>query len=255
MKLPLAALTIAGLFGSSALFAAEMHIPMAFEYLALDGRKVSRSLVVHQSELELTPGYHEIAIRYSDMVETDVSDTPESVKSTPFIITLDVQGDADYILKPAGGDIVRNPLEFAEAPNVVITREGGAPVDYKLTHTDIQQRDFKTHLYGKTLSPEAQAQAAAAAAAAASPQLVPTGSASTSVTGVSGSSTGSPDSTATTMGEVDVIATSTVAAGAASTAAESGPSTATPADMLQLWWQRADQQTRKEFLSWAIKQL
>ncbi len=249
MKLPLTALTLTGMFGSSALLAADMHIPMVFEYLALDGQKVARSIAIHKSELELRPGYHEIAIRYHDMVEIDIPDTKETVKSPAFIITLNVEGNTDYYLKPADGDRVKNPLEFAEAPDVVITRKDGGSVDYRLTHTDIRQKDYKTHLYGKTLSPEAQAQAAAAAAAAASPQLVPRGSASAPS---SVAVTAAPISTS--MDEDDALSTLVVEAEAVDET-EGGTTTATPAEMLQLWWQRADEQTRKDFLGWAIKQL
>ncbi len=253
MKISRTALTVSLLAACPALAAAELHIPMAFEYLALDGRKVSRSMVVHKSELELTPGYHEIAIRYNDMVELDMPDTPENVKSTPFIITLDVSEDVDYYLKPAGGDTVRNPLEFAQKPDVVITRKDGSAVDYRLTYTDIDQRDFKTHLYGKTLSPQAQAQAAAAAAAAASTQLVPV----TESTGAEPATTvsGAPASSAATMGEVDVMASTGVAAESDAQTDAGNGQPATPAEMLQLWWLRADEKTRKEFLGWAIKQL
>lgn len=253
MKISQSVPAITFLLGSSVLSAAELHIPMAFEYLALDGRKVERSMVMHKSELELTPGYHEIAMRYNDMVELDMPDTPENVKSNAFIITLDVSGDADYYLKPAGGDVIRNPQEFAEAPSVVITREDGSPVDYRLTLTDIKQREFDTHLYGKTLSPEAQAQAAAAAAAASSTQLVPQASSRPVDPMSSAAVESNPGPSAATMAEVDVTASS--AAAAAVEPDQDTGRTATPGEMLQLWWQRADEQTRKEFLGWAIKQL
>lgn len=254
MKLPLTALTFTGLFGSSVLLAADMHIPMNFEYLALDGGKVARSVVIHKSELALTPGYHEIALRYHDMVPTDIPDSDETVKSPAFIITLTVEGDTGYYLKPADGDTVKNPQEFAEAPDIIITQKDGGSVDYKVTHTDIRQKEFKTRLYGKTLSPEAQAEAAAvaaaAAAAAASPQLVPQTSASVPVVNT-------PATAGTTAAGAGLVSTTVVAAGAqpATGAAASSEHTATPEQMLQHWWQRADEQTRKEFLSWAIKQL
>jgi uncharacterized protein len=267
MKNSKPALALALLTGASTLAAAELHIPMAFEYLALNGKKVSRSAVVHKSELELSPGYHEIAIRYYDMVELDMPDTPERVSSPAFIITLNVTEDSDYYLKLARGEVVRNPLEFAEAPDVIVTRKGGGSVDYQLTHTDIEQRDFKTRLYGKTLSPEAGAQAravaeaeaaaaAAAAAAAVSPQLVP--KAGATVPQAAPSESKAQDEAASTMAEVDMTSTPVTAASASAAASPgdtAGQHAATPGDMLQLWWQRADEQTRKEFLGWAIKQL
>ena len=211
------------------LHAENLNIPMIFEFLALDGQKVERSLVSHKSDLALTPGDHEIAIRYSDMVVGDLIDTPESVKSAPFIVTLRVDRGAAYELRPLGGDRIRNPVEFASAPNIEIVRTDGANVDYSFTQTDISQRDFDTKLYGKRLTPAATV-AAAPAAARTTAQGVSAGGAAEEVY------------------DLDVSAEKEV------TAVEGGQG-ASPDQMLRLWWERADEQTRKDFLGWAIKQL
>jgi uncharacterized protein YccT (UPF0319 family) len=225
----LALITVGSTALSTVLHAENLNIPMVFEFLALDGQKVERSLVSHKSDLALTPGDHEIAIRYSDMVEGDITDTPESVKSAPFIITLQVEQGAEYLLRPAGGVRIREPFEFAKAPEIEITRTDGAQVTYSFTQTDISQRDFDTKLYGERLAPAATVAAAPAAAEAAA-QGVPAGGAAEEIYAL------------------DVVGDKEV------TAVEGGQG-ASPEQMLRLWWERADEQTRKDFLGWAIKQL
>lgn len=224
-KTAISAISLGCMAASSALFGANLHIPMVFEFLALDGQKVERSLVSHKADLELSPGDHEIAIRYADMVVTGIVDTPDSVRSAPFIITLDVDADGEYLLAPAGGDI-GNPVEFARAPEVVITRTDGAAVNYSFTQTDISQRDFDTKLYGKTLAPAASVAAAPVAPAT----TVPLGGPAPEIQDL----------------EVSVEREETAVTGGQGASAE---------QMLRLWWERADEETRKEFLGWAIKQL
>lgn len=230
MKKSLLMLTLIALFGASAVSAANMKIPMAFEYLALDGQKVKKSVFMHKSKLKLSPGQHEIALRYHDMVESEVSDTDEDVKSPAFIITLNVTDGADYYLEVGGNGEIDDPREFALAPDVVVTRKGGGKVDYKLTHTDIEEKSFNIQLYGQ--SPEQQKPALvshnAPTTAAAAAQYTP---------------------------EPELVSTPVGATTAAAAPAPATGTTATPEQMLHLWWQRADEKTRKEFLSWAVQQL
>lgn len=212
------ALAISAALASSSLSAASLRIPMAFEFIALNGQMLERSIVFHNDELEFAAGHHEIAMRYYDMVESNVSDTPESVESAAFIITLDATDDGNYVLAPAVGDVIRNPNEFAQAPQVVITHEDGNAAEYTFTQTDVDSH-FSTRLYAATAVPTAAAPAA------------PSPSAS-----------------------VDVVEDATASA----SVPELPPvdtSGASSADMLRLWWQRADEKTRKDFLNWAINQL
>ena len=172
---------------------------------------------MHKDELQFEAGHHEIALRYSDMVESDFSDTMESVSSAAFIITLDASDDGDYVLAPAEGEPVRSPREFATAPEVVITHEDGSAATFTLTQTDVR-RDFAAGLYGSKAATPAESSA-------------PSPSASEDVIeSVSGKASAAAPLPIDTSG-------------------------ASPADMLQLWWQRADEQTRKAFLGWAIEQL
>ena len=166
MRLLLQVTALLALWSSSALFAANLKIPMAFEYIAVDGKKISSSQIMHKSDLELGNGHHEIAIRYRDMVETDISDTESEVKSTAFIISLDVDGDHNYSLKPVGGDRIRDPEQFAQSPEVTIVREDNGTVDFKVTFTDIPKKSFLNSLNGNDKSM----------------QLLPTAASATSVT-------------------------------------------------------------------------
>ena len=164
MKLLLQIVTLFALWGCSAVFAANLEIPMAFEYIAVDGKKISSSMFKHKNDLKLSQGHHEIAIRYKDMVENDVSDTKADVQSTAFIISLNIDGDYRYSLKPVGGDVIRDPQQFAKSPDVIIVRGDKGSVDYKVTLTDITEKSFAARLYGNNESEQLRPAAAAVAA-------------------------------------------------------------------------------------------
>jgi len=221
---------IIALLGSSSALAANLHIPMAFEYLAIDGKKIETSLFNHKAEIDLSNGTHKIAIRYHDMVEDDFSDGESFVKSSPFIITLAVDGDHEYSLKPADGDFVKKPKSFAKSPQVVITRSDKGQVSYKVEQTEFTEDSFVNTLFGGGNGQDVASVATAATGGA-------------------------------------VIASTTTTAPVSKPAPIDGGITPVPAigdkasdaahaqQMLQYWWLHADQETRKEFMSWAIKQL
>ncbi|QYJ96419.1 DUF2057 domain-containing protein [Shewanella alkalitolerans] len=217
------------LLGASSAMAANLSIPMAFEYLALDGKKVEGSLFNHKSDLELSQGTHKIAIRYHDMVQDDFSDSESFVKSSPFIVTLAVDGDYDYRLQPAEGEIIKKPKSFAKSPAVVISRVDGGAVNYKVTHTELTEDSFVSKLFNGNSGQDIETAAAAATGTAVAAHAA------------------APVQPAGTVEAVTLPAT-----------LPANPS-ASDADhaqqMLQYWWLHADDKTRKEFMSWAIKQL
>ncbi|GIU08210.1 MULTISPECIES: DUF2057 domain-containing protein [unclassified Shewanella] len=234
MKPRLTVTALLALCGSSAAFAADFNIPMSFEYIAVDGQEVKTSLFNHKSEIELEKGTHKIAIRYNDLVEDDFSDSETNVKSNAFIVTIDVDGDYSYQLKPADGEFVKNPKSFAKSPQVVITREDKGTVNYKVTQTNITEESFVSRLFSGNDATDVDAAAAVATGAAVA--SVPTAPVSKP----------SPAAAATMPA---VAATSPTAP------ATSAEDAAKAEQMLQYWWLHADEQTRKEFMSWAIKQL
>ncbi|MCL1139129.1 DUF2057 domain-containing protein [Shewanella pneumatophori] len=233
MKPRLTITALLALCGSSAAFAADFNIPMAFEYIAVDGKEVETSLFSHKSEIELDQGTHKIAIRYNDLVEDDFSDSETNIKSNAFIVTINVDGDYSYQLKPADGEFVKNPKSFAKAPQVVVTREDNGNVSYKVTQTNISEESFVSRLFSGNNPTDVDAEAAAATGAAVAVAATPTAPVSKP----------SPAAAAT-------LPEAAKAAPAAATA-----DTAKAEQMLQYWWLQADEQTRKEFMSWAIKQL
>jgi uncharacterized protein YccT (UPF0319 family) len=232
MKPLLPITAILALCGSSAAFAANLNIPMSFEYIALDGQEVQTSLFNHKSELELSNGTHKIAVRYNDLVEDDFSDSETNIKSSPFIITLKVDGDYEYHMKPADGDFVKHPTKFAKAPQVVITRQDNKVVNYQVTQTNIAEESFVSRLFSGNTATDVDVEAAVATGGVAAASAVPTAPVSKP----------SPIVAATA-----VTATQTVTTTAADAAKAE--------QMLQYWWLHADEKTRKEFMGWAIKQL
>ncbi|MGL6121870.1 MAG: DUF2057 domain-containing protein [Shewanella sp.] len=223
--LPISSLLV--LLGSASAFAADLNIPMSFEYLALDGKKVESSVFNHKSSLELAPGTHKIAIRYHEMVEDDFSDSQTFVKSAPFVITLEVDGDHQYYLQAAEGEVVKKPKVYAQNPQVKLTRSDKGSVNYQVVNTNLEEEGFVSRLFSGNQAVDLSGTATAATDAAGAVVAV------------------APVTTSAT-----VNATSLTAPVDTSKAAE-----ANPPQMLQYWWLQADEKTRKEFMSWAISQL
>ncbi|QYJ76589.1 DUF2057 domain-containing protein [Shewanella sp. FJAT-52076] len=231
--LPVGALL--ALAASSSVFAGSLTIPMSFEYLALDGQEIATNSFSHKAELDLSPGTHKIAIRYHDMVDDEFSDSQTFVKSAPFILTLMVDGDHDYFLKPASGEVVKQPKQFAKAPQVVVNRADKGEVSYKIVQTDYKEDSFVGRLFGGSKGVDID-EAAAAATAAGTAAVVSTTPAA-------------PVSQATAPAVADTVAP------AATSPVPPAVGGAHAQQMLQYWWLQADEKTRKEFMSWAIKQL
>ena len=230
MKSVMPITALIALLGASSAMAANLTIPMAFEYLALDGQKVESSMFNHKSDISLDNGTHKIAIRYHDMVQDDFSDSESFIKSSPFIITLAVDGNYDYQLIPAEGEVIKHPKTFAKAPQVVITRKDGGNVNYKVAQTDITEDSFVSKLFGGNSGQDIDVAAVAATSSAA---VV---------------ATRTPTPTITPTSSVKPATLPATLPGNTSDADHAQ-------QMLQYWWLHADEKTRKEFMSWAIQQL
>lgn len=225
--LPISSLLV--LLGSASAFAADLNIPMSFEYLALDGKKVESSVFNHKSSLELTPGTHKIAIRYHEMVEDDFSDSQTFVKSAPFIVTLDVDGDYQYYLQAAEGKVVKKPKVYAQNPQIKLTRSDKGNVNYQVVNTNLEEESFVSRLFSGNQAVDVSGTAAAATGAAGAVVAV---------------------------APAPVTASATVNATSLTAPVDTSKATAAnPQQMLQYWWLQADEKTRKEFMSWAISQL
>jgi len=220
------------LLGAASASAAELEIPMEFEYLAIDGKKIQSNSFWHKSTLEFGQGEHKIALRYSDVVKDTFGNdgNVDFVKSAPFIISLKADDAQRYILQPDGDGAGKNPKAYAKEPKVKISRRDAGAVEYRVTYTDWEEESFVSRLFSGNSARDITASTAVAAGAtmtaatnAAAPPA-PLGN------GVSGA-----------------IQTAAPAADGANQTAE-----ATPKQMLRYWWQQADEKTRKEFMSWVF---
>jgi uncharacterized protein YccT (UPF0319 family) len=220
------------LLSSSSVLAANLTIPMSFEYLALDGTEVETSMFNHQSDLALTNGTHKIAIRYYDVVDDSFSDSQTFVKSTPLILTLMVDGDHQYQLQAAEGKVIKNPKAFAKKPQISITRQDNGSVTYSVKQTDFTDESFMTSLFQSKKQHDIET--------------------------LSASATSNASQSVQTLPVIADVATATMSAPVVTpvpAASAQKPSPAKAEQMLQYWWLQADDKTRKEFMGWAIKQL
>jgi len=218
---------------SSSVLAANLTIPMSFEYLALDGTEVETSMFNHQSDLALTNGTHKIAIRYHDVVDDSFSDSQTFIKSTPLIVTLTVDGDHQYLLQPAQGDVIKNPKAFAKKPQINIKRQDNMAVTYSVEQTNFTEDSFITSLFNKKNQNDIETLSASATGSGIQP-------------------------TQKVAVQSDVASATTISAPVIATVPAAAAQKTTPAQaeqMLQYWWLQADDKTRKEFMGWAIKQL
>jgi uncharacterized protein YccT (UPF0319 family) len=220
------------LLSSSSVLAANLTIPMSFEYLALNGTEVETSMFNHQSDLALTNGTHKIAIRYYDVVDDSFSDSQTFVKSTPLILTLMVDGDHQYQLQAAEGKVIKNPKAFAKKPQINITRQDNGSVTYSVKQTNFTDESFMTSLFQSKKQHDIET--------------------------LSASATSNASQSVQTLPVISDVATATMSAPVVTpvpAATAQKPSPAKAEQMLQYWWLQADDKTRKEFMGWAIKQL
>ncbi|MBY6186736.1 DUF2057 domain-containing protein [Marinobacter hydrocarbonoclasticus] len=214
------------LLASPISWAESLTIPMEFEFVALDGTKVQTSLFSHKDELELAPGERKIALQYKDLVPESVGDGHRRVSSSPFVITLNVDEGVDYALK-ADRRItdIKTAEAYAKAPKVVITASNGSQAQFSLQQTQSDESTIVDKLLGEQPTAPSAEEAALAATA-------------------SGSA---------------VAASSKASAPAEVKATEVKPAPAQGDDraeeMLKYWWEQADAETRKAFMSWAVQQL
>ncbi|MCL2915803.1 DUF2057 domain-containing protein [Shewanella corallii] len=237
MKSLLPVTALLALFGPASALAGNLSIPMSFEYLAMDGQTIESSLFNHKADLHLPAGEHKIAIRYHELVEDDFSDSQSFIKSAPFIVTMVATEDGEYKLKPAGSDVVKYPEKFAKAPKIELIADDGGKVAYSVEYTDLEESNFISRLLGDNSGVNVTQAAAAATATAAVATQQPVAQVAAMPQTVTQQQVVNPTQ-------------------APQSAPAANPNSAAHAEqMLQYWWLQADEQTRKQFMSWAIKQL
>lgn len=245
------------LASSSAVFAANLSIPMSFEYLALDGQTIETNKFTHKKDLTLTNGTHKIAIRYHDIVNDEFSDSQSFIKSAPFIVTLVVDGDHQYLLSPAQG-VVKQPKNFAKAPQIIISREDKQAADFSVAQTQLEESSF----FGKLFADKSQPATAASTQVIDSSKLTATSapvankhtSEQTFTDKLASQTQAITSDSLPDQDAVNAMITATPSKAEAKINAKSN-SKAQAEQMLQYWWLQADEKTRKAFMGWAIQQL
>lgn len=225
--LPITAMFV--LLGSASAFAADLNIPMEFEYLALDGKKVPSSTFRHKSRLEFGLGTHKIAVRYQEIVKDDFGGDGSLIKSAPLIITIKADGDHHYVLGPAEGKVIGNPRAFAKDPAINIIRSDNGPVSYQVVNTNWEEESFVSRLFSGNQEQDIAGSAILATGTAAN------------------------DAAPMPAGQPGV---STATLPTAATEIDRGKQSAdiNPQQMLQYWWSQADGKTRKAFMDWVGSQ-
>lgn len=245
MKLIQSAGALLLLASSSMVFAANLSIPMSFEYLALDGQTIETNKFTHKKDLALNTGTHKIAIRYHDIVNDEFSDSQSFIKSAPFIVTLVVDGDHKYTLAPSQG-VIKQPNQFAKNPQITISREDKQATQFSVVQTQIEESSFFGQLFANKSEP----------VVADSTQIAATESGAQTHK-VASVVTALPSNKDAQQGFSNALASETQAAIRPQITAQEQK--ADPKEkaqqMLQYWWLQADEKTRKEFMGWAIQQL
>ncbi|TKB58565.1 YccT family protein [Ferrimonas aestuarii] len=223
----LAALVAGGIsFGS---VAAELNIPLSFEFVAVNGEEVESNFFSHKDELEVGLGQHTVALVYKDLIEERYGDGHQKVTSAPFLLHINVDADTTYTIRPSERITeVKQAKAFADKPTLTISRADGKTADYRVEMTSIKQESlFETLTKGVSPEQEQKMQVIAAT----NPNAAPAATAAVTTSAVAASA---PSKTS-----VDL----------------SNDTQLNPNAMLKYWWQQADEKTRKEFMSWAIQNM
>ncbi|SHH28180.1 DUF2057 domain-containing protein [Ferrimonas marina] len=233
----------AALILSPAAWADTLRIPMELTYVGLNGEKVSTSLFSHKSKVELQDGVNRVALKYNDLVPESIGDGHEKVESNPFVIELQASGGQEYTVALASRiRNIRDAKAFAEAPKVVITDRQGNEVAFNQNLTEGDDPNLFDRMLGEPAPGQTVEQVAIAATAVGTAAVATSSAAS------------APAAVATT---APAAAAPVAAAPVATEAAAQAPAAANPQAeaMLKYWWEQADEQTRKAFMSWAITQM
>ncbi|TKB48222.1 DUF2057 domain-containing protein [Ferrimonas sediminicola] len=219
-KASLMAALIAGGLSLNSL-AADLNIPLSMEFIAVNGQEVKSNFFSHKDEIELEKGKHTVALVYKDLIEEPYGDGHQRVNSDPFLLHITIDADGVYKLRPQTPiRDLKQAKAFAQAPKVSVTHSDGHQVQYSIEMTSIHEESIIDSLT-KELTPEQKHKQEVIAATA------PKGSAAASA------------DTPTDANEVQL----------------QGDAKLNPEAMLKYWWQQADEQTRKEFMTWAISNM
>ena len=125
------------LLSCSQLLAASISIPRDFELLALDGNKITSTMLNNKKALKLVAGEHKIAVQYKKLLRDDIGDGSTRVSSDPIIIALQVIDQTDYQLSTSETIIrVAQGKAFVKNPDIKIIDTDGKQATFSVQIVD-----------------------------------------------------------------------------------------------------------------------
>jgi hypothetical protein len=196
--------------------AAELEIPRDFEFLAVDGRDLDGWFGTSRS-IDLTPGRHKIALKYSGTVPDENPRLQDFISSEPLLLTLEVEGNHHYTLVPHPS-MEQNPREYAKNPKIKVVRDDRGPTSFDVALL-VERTQSKLERITQNYDSNENTKPASDMERLTSPE--------------------SQRRIATQVSSIPTPAT--------------GSSESPAAGMLNYWWNQADQATRERFLKQILK--
>lgn len=129
-------------------FASQLSIPSEFEFLAVDGNPINSSLLNRKSSIKLAEGEHKVAMRFNDLYEDDITGSHGYIKSYPFIVSIFVDGLNQYQLAGLGSQFNDNPDKYAKNPKITIRRVDNGKVVYSVKNTQFNEGSLLGEMLG-----------------------------------------------------------------------------------------------------------
>ncbi|MFI3245921.1 MAG: DUF2057 family protein [Ferrimonas sp.] len=244
---------------SPTLFAAELQIPLEFEFVAINGNNVNNNFFSHNGSEPLQVGTNKVALVYNDLIRDNIGDSHSKIKSAPFVVTFQAQADQNYQLQAAIEiDNVKTARQFAQDPQVLIQTSNGSNIPVEVALTDAQPQGIFNQLSNNNSAIVATGGTVTPTVTAASATALTTAATQTPQTPEMDNNkpmkmlqywwqeSGADVHNAFTGWAVQHLNTTQTVAPQHDDQAQS---------MLQYWFIKADESTRKQFLSWAFQNM
>ncbi|RKF19564.1 DUF2057 domain-containing protein [Alginatibacterium sediminis] len=99
--------------------AAKIEAGFGIEIMAVNGKKVKKSYLGDESNLDFSIGTHQVVFRYGALLLE--SNTDRAFKSKPYIVDLDLQGDTKIELEKRFRRVAEADAYFSRTPTWIIT--------------------------------------------------------------------------------------------------------------------------------------
>jgi uncharacterized protein len=139
-------LTVLLLFLSAFSHANTLIVPAQFEVLKVDGRNYDSSFFAQRQKIKLINGKHVALLKYKELFDDPENDDHTTVKSEPFIVLFSMQGSPLELVFKVNKD-EKEARSFAESPLVRIVDTRGNEVSSKtMLLADYEQKLFQVAL-------------------------------------------------------------------------------------------------------------